>query len=437
MATFKISVQKHQQRKTDGKYPVSIRLYWQKKIAYIKTEFYVSINQINQKKGAFEVKDTYILSILLDRIANFEHIKTQININQYTASKLARYYEYCTVQRNTDIDFLVFGLNYCAQRCKSSKSYTRIRTSLRNLHDFTGGRLPISELTSKKLIEFENYLKTERTIIRQNQKFMPVKTHRKPCSIHCIADYMSDIRTVFNAALYEYNDEDTGDIKIKHYPFKKYKIPTVPETKKRNITPAQIRDIDKLATTTIRTSIARDVFLLSFLLVGMNTADLYNLKKENYKNGRLTYERQKTRGKRKDNAKISIKVEPEAEAIFHKYFTAKNSDNLFDFCHRYSTFQNFVKSVNLGLKTIAQTLKIDETLSTYYARHSWATIARNDCNISKSDIAESLNHSTNTITDIYIKKDWKTIDKSNRRVIDFVFREKSVKNNRSNLQKNV
>ncbi|MCL2311949.1 MAG: hypothetical protein FWC41_05610, partial [Firmicutes bacterium] len=107
-------------------------------------------------------------------------------------------------------------------------------------------------------------------------------------------------------------------------------------------------------------------------------------------------------------------------------------ENLFDFCHRYSTFQNFVKSVNLGLKTIAKTLKIDESISTYYARHSWATIARNDCNISKSDIAECLNHSTNTITDIYIKKDWKTIDVANRKVINFVFREKSVKNNISN-----
>jgi len=84
-------------------------------------------------------------------------------------------------------------------------------------------------------------------------------------------------------------------------------------------------------------------------------------------------------------------------------------------------------------KFIAEALNISESISTYYARHSWATIARNDCNVSKSDIAECLNHSTNTITDIYIKKDWKTIDNANKKVIDL----KSVKNNRSNKQKRV
>ena len=59
-----------------------------------------------------------------------------------------------------------------------------------------------------------------------------------------------------------------------------------------------------------------------------------------------------------DGGKISIKVDPEAEAIMQKYFTAKNSDNLFDFLHRYSNFRNFVKSVNSGLKSIAEALNI-------------------------------------------------------------------------------
>ena len=253
-----------------------------------------------------------------------------------------------------------------------------------------------------------------------------------------LADYMSDIRTVFNAAIYEYNDEDTGDIRIKHYPFKKYKIPSIPETQKRNITAEVMRSIYNFTPPEkSRNTLARDVFLLSFLLVGMNTADIYALTKENYKNGRITYNRQKTRGKRKDNAKISIKVEPEAEAIMQNYFAANNTDKLFEFCHRYPTFRNFNKAVNLGLKSVAHALKIGENLSTYYARHSWATIARNDCNISKSDIAECLNHATNTITDIYIKKDWKTIDNANKKVIGFVFRENTVKNIGANKQINV
>ena len=100
-----------------------------------------------------------------------------------------------------------------------------------------------------------------------------------------------------------------------------------------------------------------------------------------------------------------------------KYISAKSDNFLFLFHNEFSTFQDFVRSVNLGLKTVSNALNFEIPLSS----HSWATIARNQCNVSKSDIAECLNHSTNTITDIYIKKDWAIIDKTNRAVIDVVF----------------
>jgi hypothetical protein len=58
-------------------------------------------------------------------------------------------------------------------------------------------------------------------------------------------------------------------------------------------------------------------------------------------------------------------------------------------------------------------LEIPVALSTYYARHSWATIARNQCKIPKLDVAECLNHSDSKtkITDIYIEKDWRILNK--------------------------
>ena len=58
----------------------------------------------------------------------------------------------------------------------------------------------------------------------------------------------------------------------------------------------------------------------------------------------------------------------------------------------------------------------------HVARHSWATIARNECGISMDDVAMALNHkSGHDVTDTYVKKDWGRIDKANRAVIDFVF----------------
>ena len=67
-------------------------------------------------------------------------------------------------------------------------------------------------------------------------------------------------------------------------------------------------------------------------------------------------------------------------------------------------------------------------ISTYYARHSWATIARNNCGVSKDDVHLALNHIDNDlkVTDLYIEKDWSMIDNANRKVIDFIFKVQEV-----------
>jgi hypothetical protein len=82
MATFKISVFPHQVRSGDGKYPVSIRIYWNLVIlesGYIGTEFYVTIHQIkqNKKKGVFELDDPLIISELIKRIQKLKDVKTR------------------------------------------------------------------------------------------------------------------------------------------------------------------------------------------------------------------------------------------------------------------------------------------------------------------------------------------------------------------------
>jgi len=153
----------------------------------------------------------------------------------------------------------------------------------------------------------------------------------------------------------------------------------------------------------------------------MNCIDLYNLESYEYKNGRFTYNRTKTEGRRTDSALISIKVEQEILQYIQKY-----KDNIgkrvFDFHTRYSNSHGFVSAIDKGLKNVAKVLDIDVPLSTYYARHSWATIARNKCKISKSDVDECLNHVVpeNKMADIYVEKDWSFVDDANRKVLDYV-----------------
>ena len=65
---------------------------------------------------------------------------------------------------------------------------------------------------------------------------------------------------------------------------------------------------------------------------------------------------------------------------------------------------------------------INTPLSTYVFRHSWATIAQNDCGASTELVAFSLNHaSAHKVTEGYIRKSYDPIDKLNEKVITKVF----------------
>src|SRR5690606_9654518 len=121
---------------------------------------------------------------------------------------------------------------------------------------------------------------------------------------------------------------------------------------------------------------------------------------------RLEYNRSKTKGKRQDEAKISIKICEEAKILIEKY-RDKTNVRLLNFHSRYANPDGFNSAVNKGLQRIFP----NDELTTYYARHSWATIARNNCGVSKDDISEALNHKgSHGVTDIYLKKDWHVID---------------------------
>ena len=426
MATFKICIFKHQKR-VDDKYPVSIRVYWQNKYAYIKTDYYVSEKQIDKK--TFKVKDVFLLNDLNSRILQYEDIKVRklnSRINLYSAKELADYLQQES-RPGTDpgIDFLQFAqahINRLVSRGKCSTAQPMIST-IRALQDYCNGRnkIPISEITVKFLHGFETYLRGERILKRKNQHGTIVTTKSKGLSDISLADYMACLRTIFNSAIDEFNDPDKDEVRILHYPFRKYKIDKSMPSRKRNLSVAQVTEIRDSILTTVRGSLARDVFMLSFYLVGSNLVDLYQALPVQYARGRFSYHRQKTSGRRSDRAFISIKVEPEAKILFEKY-RDPSGQRLFNFHRLYTTPHIFSSNINLGLKQIAKSLKSTVPVSTYYARHSWATIARNDCGVSKDDVHQALNHADDgmKVTDIYIAKDWSRIDKANRLVLDLL-----------------
>jgi len=176
------------------------------------------------------------------------------------------------------------------------------------------------------------------------------------------------------------------------------------------------------------TALARDFFMLSFYLIGMNSDDLYHAT-EISKDGRLVYTRAKT------HREYSIKVEPEAMALIEKL---KGEKRLLMLSEHYRTVHDMTLSLNRALKLIMPGLQV------YSARHTWGTVAKNSIyktietvEVSKEDptkniivktkehvtvsneqIGDALGHTRKTVTEIYINRDPTIVDKLNRDVLD-------------------
>lgn len=427
MPTFKVSVFQHQQRR-DGKFRVSIRLTHNRQSVYIKTDTYITRKQMTTDFKA--IRDTEVVRIVDRDILEYDKLLLKglgANLNKYTARELA---DYITRHTGTgggaEIDFIAFAWDYVAElKAAKRMGYAeRFERVIRALIDYFGrSKVLIREISYTNLQKIEAYLTTERTMTRINQHGKEYEITRPPLKQQSVADFMRIVQTLFNAARDKYNDEDDEALDIiTHNPFRRYSVKVNEEPAKRSLSVEELDKIIKHTEVTGRTEIAHDVFLLSFYFIGMNTIDLFNAEASAISGGRLTYKRSKTKTRRKDEAQISIRIEPEAEPLIEKY-RDPTGKRLFRFYTTYADPRGLNWNVNKGLKTLAEAIGITSQLSTYYARHTWATIAANNCGISDIDIGLALNHvgidKSLKVTRGYISRDWSKIDTFNRQVLDF------------------
>lgn len=241
--------------------------------------------------------------------------------------------------------------------------------------------------------------------------------------------YPKAIKAIFDAGCLEFNDYNHNNIRIPSRPFMGVKIPKHDLPEKKAIEAADIKAILNFDAKTKQTEKARDVAKLMIYLVGINTVDLFGLEHKNLKKGKICYNRSKTKDSRDDKAYIEIGVHPDIKDLFTKY---KGENNLFDF--GYSNDRSLNKHVNIGLKAICKALEIPP-VDTYTFRHSWATIAQNDCGASDEQVAFCLNHgSAHKVTKGYIKKVFTPIDELNNKVIDFIFKTEKINNKESAIE---
>ena len=228
--------------------------------------------------------------------------------------------------------------------------------------------------------------------------------------------HLRNIRHVCNYALSEHITT--------FYDFRGFSIKAVP-TVKRSLSVENLRKLLSLSVEPHQRQYL-DIFKLIFCLIGINTIDLCHLRKTDIVDGRIEYTRSKT------GRNYSIKLEPEAKEIIDKY--AGQGEWLLNIMDRYTDFKDFGHRLNENLQDIGE-VKVGKhgkkerkplfpSLTTYWARHTWATIAAS-LDIPNETIAAALGHSYgNRITAIYIDFDRRKVDEANRKVLDWVFYSK-------------
>ena len=412
MATFKAEVYAHQKR-ADGTYNIKIRVTHKQRKKYLSTPWYVGKEDLTR---ALKLKNQKYIDMVEDTLRRYRAICNSVGegLDDMTVEQVV---ELLAKDREKpfDLDIVAYTEAFIAKlekdgRGGTAKAYTVAINSLKRFAEREV--VSIKEITVQFLNDWIAWI----------AKQPPRKDCKKGDRAQSL--YLAQLRAMYNRAKKEFNDEEAGIIRIPFSPFNKVEIPKPSLSRKRALSVEQMRAFAQVPYTTIlqpgvnRFNFAKDVFLLSFFLVGMNAADLFAA--TDIADGRITYQRQKTRNRRADKAEISIRIEPEAQALVDKYRDT-TGQRVFNFYRLYSSTDTFCAALNKGLKRIGKIIGVDD-LEFYAARHSWATIANNDAGVDKYTVHTALNHVDENmrVTDIYIRKSWDKIDAANRAVLDFL-----------------
>ena len=407
--------------KSDGTYNVKLRFTLDRKFKRLSTSLFATSKDLTK---SLKLKEGTPIKREVDNLVRtYQGIcaKLQLEVNACTLDDVFDYLK-SERERTRSIDFIQFCKEWLeTTSIKGRKNY---QSALNSFMNYLGKEhLKTDEVTSQLLNGFKAYLnlKREELVIQLQKQGKRIPSNRT------VSLYLGSIRHLFNEAKKKYNDYDKNIILIPNSPFEHVEVPKQEATRKRAI-PVDIikkvwnlpyKDMKKGYKATCRYNLAKDCFILSFCLMGMNSADLYNATE--MEGNTIIYNRTKTKDRRLDKAQMKVDIPKLILPLIEKY-KDNTGKRLFNFYQYYADEKGFNKAINYGLKEIGTILGVDD-LEYYAARHSWATIALNKVGIHKYTVHAALNHVDDAmkVTDIYIERDFVMENKANAKVMKYVW----------------
>ena len=366
-----------------GTYPVKIKVYFQGKPKYYPTGICMSTKE--ELEEVLESKS-----------------KKNIEIQDIIGKELSR------ILKNVDI--LV----------------ERGTFSFSNLNNMLGKNIggTLNEMISAKIKELENeekfgtsaFYKGTLSLLKRYMKHdVPInevtiewlngleKFILKTANQTTLAMNMRNIRATMNIA------KQVGVIRESDYPFGrgKYQIKEG-SGKKKALNKKQLKAIAEYSDGSMTTEFYRDLWLFIYFCNGLNVADLISLKFSDIQNGEISFIRKKTKDRTRDVKRIYAAITPEMYSIINKWGNdPKKSVYIFPFLkpgdnawEHEKKKKNLTKLINKRMKMIGEKLNLGK-ITTYVARHTYATVLRNE-GVPISIISPMLGHSSVTTTEIYL-----------------------------------
>lgn len=396
MATLKLTIFKAKALK-DGRHKIRIAVCHRQETCYIVTRFV--IDNISQFKNGQVVKraDAAIINMKLRNMLNtYQDMLDEIESQSlYTCKQIKN-----MLLSTGGIDDRTSVMTYqkaCSNFIKELEtegrmSYaTLLERSCRYFTEFTNGEIPIQGLTVEMIENFAKFLKTRKCLGDTTTGMM-----------------ISQLKAVVN------REAAKGTVKLEVNPFRTIKIRRSP-IRETDISVDSLNKIRLSNPSSKRLSIARDIFMLSFYLGGINLIDMLQI---DFRSNTIEYIRTKTRFKTEDTIKIAIPITNSAKEIIERWMNKKNGR--LDFGYKFS-YHNFSRYVCRCIQRLAYELNIKETVVYYSARKSFAQYA-SELGIPDSIIDYCLGHSGKNrgIIRYYTKVKQKQAEIAINRVIDYV-----------------
>ena len=327
----------------------------------------------------------YIQKIILDKQTELQQRMLEFNSEQkeYTTTTLLndenKRFELKTVcQFYQELIEQCKNNNKCGNRLIYKGSYNSLKVFTKNQLD-----IPFSAIDISWLNKYEKWLRSKGN--KETTMSLMFRT----------------LRSAYNKAI------KAKCARKSDYPFDEYKINKFDtKTQKRAIAKTEVlkftKEVDNIGKRQY-VQLSKDIFIFSYLCGGINFTDIANLTKANITNGRLHYIRQKT-GKL-----IKLGISEEAMQIIKKY-ESESKGYLFPILNanihktplqKQNRIHKMLGKINKNLKLIAAQLNVDANMTTYVARHSFASVLKKS-GVSIALISEALGHSDLSTTQVYL-----------------------------------